>query len=402
MTQTARTPQSSDLADRIETVRLRAATPAYDIPRTPALVDIEAWDHVGDLLAEALIGHLREHRLMGGDVLATARRLRSEGNEVAEAFFTDVESVPQWADFDAMRPGASFGLRHPIGMMLSLHGALPFTYIDGGTARVMASTGRMTRPGADFRRRFWETASGFIGALDVDQMKPGGQRWEEWVRIRLLHTQIRMGILRAGRWDLSASMPISQAATAAGAHIFGTYRISLMEHFGARPTAAEASGFNLMLRWIARIEGANTELLGANEAEQLLLATRISDHLYRPTDDSRAATAAILDGLTTMKGLFPVSRRIHASLVRNLLTEDMVQTMPGRDIPADLGLDSTQRADRLATAVTQFDRAATRLIAAMPGNDAARLHRLESVLARQLGAKAPSYRATKVSGDDRG
>ncbi|GAB2980273.1 hypothetical protein [Nocardioides montaniterrae] len=392
----AATPSYTDLAERIEAVRERAATPGCTAHRPPEQVDVEAWDHVGDPLAEALIGRLRDRKLMGGDILATTRRLRREGDPIAEAFLADVEHLPEWADFDAMRPGASFGLRHPLGMVLSLHGALPFTYVDGGTARVMASTGRMTKPGADFRRRFWESASGFVGALDVDAMRPGGPRWEEWVRIRLLHTQIRLGILRSGRWDTSVSMPISQAATAVGGHIFGAYRIKLMEHFGARPTPDEAAGFKLMWRWIARIEGASAELLGTTDAEQLQLATRISDHLYRPTEDSRVATAAMIDGLATMKRIFPVSRRVHASLVRDLLSEDMVQTLPGRDVPAALGLEELPRADRAAATVTWVDRGLTRLVAAMPGDDETRLRAFNGFLARQLGPVAPTYRATRI------
>lgn len=399
MTQTAQFQRDHDLTERIDAVRRKALVPGCSTCLAPELVDVEAWDHVGDPIAEDLIGHMRKRKLMGGDVLTNARKLRAEGNRAAEAFFADVESLPAWADFDAMRPGASFGLRHPIGMALSLHGALPFTYVDAGTARVMASTGRLTKPGADFRRRFWESASGFVGALDVDGMRPGGRRWEEWVRIRLLHTQIRMGIRRSGLWNEAVSTPISQAATAAGAHIFGTYRVKLMEHFGARPTPEEGASFSLMWRWIARIEGANTELLGTTAAEQLHLATRISDYLYRPSQESRAVTAALLDGFTTMKSLFPVSRRVHASIVRALLREDMVQTLAGHNIPEDLGLDTSPRADRIAAAVTNLDRGISRLIAAIPGDDAGRLRGFDRLLVRQLGAGAPSYRATHVRGD---
>ena len=34
--------------------------------------------------------------------------------------------------------------------------------------------------------------------------------WEKWVRIRFLHTMIRMGILRSGKWTRTEATPISQ------------------------------------------------------------------------------------------------------------------------------------------------------------------------------------------------
>lgn len=393
------TPPKEGLETRIDVVRAKAATPGYARHVDPEDVDVAAWNHVGDPIAEALVGHMREHKLMGGDLLATARRLRAERLEVAEAFFADVEFVPAWADFDAMRAGAAMGLRHPIGMMMGLHGGLPFTYVDTATARVMASTGRVTRGGRDFQRRFWETASGFVGALDVDGMKPHGPRWEEWVRIRLLHTMIRLGILRSGRWDACASAPINQTATAVGAHIFGTYRVKIIEYFGGRVAPDEAAGFALMWRWIARIEGANTELLGTTEADQLCLAMRISELLYHPTEESRGATDALVDGVTAMKSVFPVSRRVHVAVIRALLADDMVQVFPGRDLPADLGLDRDHRAELIAGAVVGVDRGLTRLIASLPIGTAQRQQSFDRLITSKLGHRRPTYRATPVRGD---
>ena len=383
---------------RVASARSKAATPAYAGTTPPPAVDVAAWDRVGDPLGEALIAELREKRLMGGDVLATARELRRQGSVAAEAFFTDVEWVPGWADFDAMRAGALMGARNPVGMLMGIHGALPFSYADNATARVMASTERMLRP-ETIRRRFWESAAGFIGALDVEGMKPGKPRWEQWVRIRLLHTSIRMGILRSGRWDTTASMPISQAATGSGAHLFGTYRLNLIRHFGGDPTDDEAVGFELMWRWIARIEGANSELLGTTSAEQFEIAQHIGPHLYRPGPESKAATNALIGGLAKMRSTFPISRRAHAGIIRALLTDEMTQIFPGRDLPGDLGLQPDPRTDRAARLATAFGRGLNRLNNALPSTPELDRKTYDAVLNRALHQEPPTFHPAPVAGD---
>lgn len=333
----------SELHDRIEAVKAKAAIPGYDVHLDPDDVDVEAWNHVGDPLAEALMSELRERKLMGGDYYANARKLQQQGVSAAVDFFADVEHVPHWADFEAMQLGADMGLRNPIGFAMGLHGGLPFTYVDPATSRVMDSTGRLSKQGGDFRRRLWETAAGFAGALDVEGMKPGGARWEQWVRIRMLHTMIRLGIHRSGHWDYTLGAPISQAATAAATHIFGPYRVAIIRHFGGRATQDEEDSFSLMWRWVSRIEGANVELLGATHADQLRISERMHQHLYGPDETTRSVTSSMIDGLDAVRE-FPLPRRVHAAVVRRVMSGSMMQTLPGRDVQRDLGL----RQDRLA------------------------------------------------------
>ncbi|MCQ4118137.1 oxygenase MpaB family protein [Rhodococcus tibetensis] len=389
-----------DLAARIARVTALAATPGYDAAIDPELVDVEAWNHVGDPLAEALITELRERKLMGGDIYANARALESQGVTAAVEFFADVEHVPAWVDFEAMRLGADMGRRNPIGMLMGLHGGLPFTYIDPATARVMAGTGRLAKEGGDFRRRFWETATGFVGALDVDGMKPGGPRWEQWVRIRMLHTMIRLGIHRSGHWDYTTSMPISQVATAAATHIFGPYRVAIIRSFGGLATQAEDDSFSLMWRWISRIEGVNVELLGATHADQRRISERMHQYLYAPETDSRSMTEKMITGLTGMRA-FRLPRRAHSAIVRRVLTEDMVQTLPGRDVAGDLGLRPDRPAElaiaAATTGLTIINQAmripAVRTLASRHGQKL-----LDTVVDRGLDRMRAEYRATPVAG----
>ncbi|WP_422395728.1 hypothetical protein [Rhodococcus sovatensis] len=150
-----------------------------------------------------------------------------------------------------------------------------------------------------------------------------------------MHTMIRLGIERGGRWDYTEGAPISQLATASCAHIFGTYRVEIIRSVGGLATAEEEASFNLMWRWITRLEGANAELLGNTPEEEFRLAERMHQYLYAPGTDSRQITHDMIDGLAGLREL-RMPRRIHAALVRRFLREQHVGTLPGRDVATDL------------------------------------------------------------------
>ncbi|WP_157084348.1 oxygenase MpaB family protein [Millisia brevis] len=389
-----------DLLARIDQVRALALEPGSESYVDPDEVDVEAWNHVGDPLCEALLGLMRERKLMGGDIYATARRLEAEGVSEAVAFFADVEAVPSWLDIDALRKGASLGRRNPVGMLFGMHGGLPFTYIDPATAEVMGSTGRLARNG-DYGRRFWETATGFVGSLDVDGMLPGGERWVQWVRIRFLHTMIRMGIIRGGQWPLAeTAIPISQVASASTAHIFGPYRVNIIRYFGGVVSPEEADGFALMWRWVARIEGANNQLLGRTHAEQFRLQERQHQFLYARADKARKMTADVIDGSAAMRA-FVLPRRLHSAVVRQLLSPRMVQTLPGRDVPGDLGVPRDPFAENVMKSVgfalriiNQVTR--TRVVRRLADRRGQQL--LDHIVDRGLDGIKAEYRGTPVAG----
>lgn len=389
----------SNLTARVADLTALTREPGSEVYVPAAELDLEAWQHVGDPLCEDLLQLMRGRKLMGRDIYANARALEADGVPEAVEFFRDVEAVPDWCDFEAMRAGSTMARRNPMGVAFGMHGGLPFTYSDRATAHVMASTGRFDE-GGDYRRRYWETGSGFIGAIDVDGMRPGGERWINWVRIRFMHTMIRLGILRSGRWELEA-MPIGQLPTAAATHIFGPYRANIIRYFGGHVSQEEEDSFALMWRWVSRIEGANNQLLGRTSQEQYELQTVIHEHLYSPDEKSAQLTQSVITGSAAMK-TFMLPRRVHNSIVRNLLlpertllADPTVNLADGLQVPED---PKMQRALDLASKALYVVNSVQRLPIANRLADKYGQQLLDHMIDRGLQGTKANFRGAPVAG----
>ena len=388
------------MEERVSTLKALARMPAAEIYLDTNDVDYEAWNHVGDPLAEDLIELMRAQKLMQGDIYATARKLQVDGVPEAVEFFRDVETLPSWFDIESLRIGASMGRRNPLGMTIGFLSALPFTYIDPATAEVMYATGRLAR-GGDYRRRSVETAAGFVGALDVDGMLPGGDRWILWVRIRLLHTMIRLGIHRSNRWSRQdKGTPISQLATAACTYIFGQHRVNVIEFAGGVVSPEEREGFSLMWRWVSRLQGANCQLLGRTHAEEFELQSRQHGYLYESTSEGAELTEAVIAGSTAM-GQFGGLRSINQAVARHLLAPNMTKTLPDKDLRECLGIAPVPLAEaavRLVSLLLKVPNQLTRLKFVRSYFDKNGQRLMDEVIERGLAGIKADYRGTPVSG----
>jgi hypothetical protein len=320
-----------------------AAQPAREVLVDPETVELEPWLHVGDPLAETAIKALQAHKLIRRNLIPGIRELASEGNQACIDFLGDVETPPSWADFDAMRAGGVMGQRNPLPLILGMHGTLPMTYADGFASPVLVGTGRLA---GDLPRRLFETATLFLGVLDTDEMRPGRSEWERCVRIRLMHTMVRVKTLQSGKWDLSFCQPVNQLSTAAGPYIFGEHRVRILREFGARISDEEADSFYLMWRYVTRVMGTVPELLCRTADEQRILDRRIMSVLYTPNDDSRALTQALLDGLTGVRQLPPFPRAVHEAIARRVLSPPVVGPAVKGDVANDLEIPRHPVLDR--------------------------------------------------------
>jgi len=329
---------SGSLEDRIANCLALAQIPAREVDVSWKDVDLEAWDYIGDPIAEALVQALRNSPRTERDFLAAARTLQAQGNDDAIRFFKDVEHIPSWFDFEDTRAGAAMMARNPLGLILGLHSALPYTSVDPNIPRVFFLTGRLGRDG-DFERRAWETATGFIGVLDVEGMKPGGKQWEMWVRIRIMHSMVRMGVLSRGKWDNPPrpSSPVSAIGTGIGPTLFGDLRTAVTRAFGYA-TDEEADSAVRMWQWTSKLLGSPPELILRDLEDQRHLSRRMSELFYAPSDESREYTSYVYAGLGQMTAGV-LSAKVHTALGRYLLSLSLSPGHKGDKSTADdLGL----------------------------------------------------------------
>ncbi|MFJ2837949.1 hypothetical protein ACIO52_21575 [Nocardia sp. NPDC087230] len=313
-----------------------ALIPAREVIASAEEIDYEAWDHVGDPLGEALIADMRARNMMKGDLIANARTLRDQGIRSAVDFLAEVEYVPSWLNFDELQDGVDWAARNPIGFALGFHGALPWSYLDSHTAAVFAATGRL-RDGGDYSRRLFETARGFISTFDVEGMKPGGQQWETWVRVRLMHTMVRIGLQRSGKWTLDG-VPVSSLSLGAGVFLFGWYRAAIAQWVAGPTSRREIESWMRMWQWVARLQGAPVECIQSSLDVQRDIDARILGLLYRPDAQSKALVAANYRGLSETTGFRALPLKAHEAIGWNLLKLPASTRYGGLRVPEELGL----------------------------------------------------------------
>jgi hypothetical protein len=246
--------------------------------------DIVALNFVGDPLSEDFLLAAKAAGLGGEDDFAALRALREAGDPAAEAFWRTITHVPSFLDFAEMRPVASFNRRHFFAGPYFVAGALPFTYADPNVAHVLDFGGGLKRNGGQVKR-FRETLRGVTSVNDVDALRPEGSAWEQWVRIRLIHSRVRMGISRTGEWDYRVGTPVSALRIAGGSYVFASFVPQVYLSVGASASSAELVAMTRVWQWITYLLGGPLEFLLDDLRQQEVVNRRLLDHTMITASD---------------------------------------------------------------------------------------------------------------------
>lgn len=222
-------------------------------------------------------------------------------------------------------------------MMFGLLSALPLSYASANTAAVLVGRNNLLRA---VPRRVWESVGLFVLALDVDGMGPGGRGCETAVRVRLMHTMVRTGILRSGT-RTGNQMPINALETALGTWLFGTVRARAIAEVAPRTNQDQLDSFHLMWRYLSRIMGAPAELVCATAADQQILEARMASLFYTPDHNSVALTHALHEGIPHLGAGPRLSTPIAQQITRRLLRPALLPEL-GASVPDDLGVPTSR------------------------------------------------------------
>ena len=126
-------------------------------------------------------------------------------------FIEDMESVPEWIDLDLVERGARLE-RNATAHVLPyvIRGGLLGTFVNKYAALPMAVTGAFSERTSG--KRVKETAAFFVSSVLPGALARDGYSFKSAAMVRLMHSMVRINVMRKGRWDSGEyGVPIPQA-----------------------------------------------------------------------------------------------------------------------------------------------------------------------------------------------
>ncbi|BBY67033.1 oxygenase MpaB family protein [Mycolicibacterium helvum] len=183
----------------------------------PELVSVIAdYTMLGDRVGDAYAGLMSEYgfkRLV--DMLAEAcdkgvDQIDGAPTELVD-FIEDMERVPDWIDLALVERGARLernATAHALPYVI--RGGLLGTFANKYAALPMAVTGAFSERTSG--KRVKETAAFFVSSVLPGALARDGYSFKSAAMVRLMHSMVRINVMRKGRWDSAEyGVPIPQA-----------------------------------------------------------------------------------------------------------------------------------------------------------------------------------------------
>lgn len=231
---------------------------------------------------------------------------------------------PQWLDMVRIDRGSSaYRAQGVFWTMLALGpGSLVHTYQHPASARVLASTGNLTKMA---QQRVTETGMWLINTLLPGGLQKQGLGLRHTVEVRLLHARIRSILLRRG-WDNTVSgLPINQLEMTRTWLDFATVPLIALDRLGISFKKSEIDDIYHFWQYVGLLLGVDSRLLALakdhTSAQQLL--SLIDSTMPLPSADSRQLTNAMLKAVSDlarpMLGRFsPIADGLSLALARRI------------------------------------------------------------------------------------
>ncbi len=176
---------------------------------------VRAYTMLGDVVCDAyaaLMPTIPFRRLIDMLQAACARGVENVEGAPPElvAFIRSMEQTPDWVDMDLVREGARLDLNATANVSpYAIRGAFIATFLNKYSALPMALTGTLSNETA--ARRVRETAHFFSCTVLPGALDRYGEGFLAAAMVRLMHSMVRVNVLRTGRWDAQVyGVPIPQ------------------------------------------------------------------------------------------------------------------------------------------------------------------------------------------------
>ncbi|PYH95297.1 hypothetical protein BO71DRAFT_474111 [Aspergillus ellipticus CBS 707.79] len=297
---------TSDHLSREEIEPLRQQ---YDISAAMALQRLQA----------IRIALMEESKLKGtspppNDLYVLLRDHRGD-DDVLNKFWTEVNTVPSWVDWEQLARGQRFFYRYAIANIVgfALQGFVAENSAAPGVVEVLVRTGGFST--RMLLSRLLETFQWLIQVTHcIASIRPGGEGHIASVRVRLLHASVRQRILQLCQtkpeyFDTQRfGIPVN---TLDCVHSISTFCCNPMwlqlPKFGIRPSPEEVRDYVALFRYLGFLLGTPTSYFetveqGRRTMESLLV------HELRTTDTSRTVAFNFVECVTNLPPPFHISK----------------------------------------------------------------------------------------------
>ncbi|MGE7965512.1 oxygenase MpaB family protein [Pseudomonas sp. NPDC089918] len=263
----------------------------------------------------------------------------ADAPDAIQCLLRESETIPDWIDASKFRAGSDtyLAVGEPwIGLALGLGGLL-HTYTSPSIAKVLIATDNLSQ---NTERRMLETSLWRNSAVSRGGLNIGADGYVSTIQVRVLHSNVRFGLLRKG-WDAEkVGQPINQV------EMLRTWLSTIAIPMLALPkvgidfsTDEVAVLFN-MYHYIAHLIGVSPELYrlvdGLQSAKEMLDLIDMTCGLV--SDDSRKLTHASLE---VVAKTVAASMSLPASVAKDLVNE-LCLAFHGAELTEMLGIEKTQ------------------------------------------------------------
>ena len=193
----------------------------------------------------------------------------TDAPQVLRDFFSDIEAVPAWVDFDSYLPGVRMFHRNAPLVLAAFVGAV---LVEGFATNISKSffiTGRLVDNGV---KRLKQNNRHMVEIFMPGGLLREGDGWKLSVRVRLVHAQIRHLLKHSDEWDYDTyGEPLSAAHLGFSLTAFSARLVRHMNSLGAKFNDEERQSFIRVWRYSGHLMGIPETILFHDEDDALNL-----------------------------------------------------------------------------------------------------------------------------------
>ena len=229
---------------------------------------------IGDPAADAVIEELatiKPERAAGfiSAAMDQDEARLTDAPQVLRDFFSDIETVPAWVDFNSYLPGVKMFHRNAPLVLAAFVGAVLVEGFATNISRSFFITGRLVDNGV---KRLKQNNRHMVEIFMPGGLLREGDGWKLSVRVRLVHAQIRHLLKHSDEWDYDTyGEPLSAAHLGFSLTAFSARLVHHMKSLGAKFNDEERQSFIGVWRYSGHLMGIPETILLHDEDDALNL-----------------------------------------------------------------------------------------------------------------------------------